>query len=135
MSAIVQFPTPTTFRNLADPTQSTDGATKSYVDSAISSGAATPNLTILSISSEYGTVNTSVHLTANIYFDESSGLKVKSEGSGNVFITNTKVANVIVQNTAPSGVYPGQLWMDSDYGILSVNVGTDYSNVVWIEVA
>ena len=43
MSALVQFPTPTTFRNLAEPTANTDGATKAYVDGAISGGNATAN--------------------------------------------------------------------------------------------
>jgi hypothetical protein len=85
MSAIVQFPTPTTFRNLATPTDNTDGATKAYVDGAISGGSATAN-------------------------------------------------TIFVGSTAPANAIAGYYWLDSDYGILSINCG-DVSNTVWISVS
>jgi len=136
MSALVQFPTPTTFRNLATPTDNTDGATKAYVDSAISGGTATANLTLVSVGGETGSVNTSVNQVGKINFDESKGFRVTNEGSGNVFISSIQVANVIVSNIAPTNVYAGQLWYDIEYGILSVNYGTGpLSNVIWVEVA
>jgi len=78
MAALVQFPTPTVFRNLDTPTANTDGATKAYVD---------------------GAANT-----------------------------------IFVGNTAPANVVAGYYWLDSDYGILSVNVG-DAGNTVFISVS
>ena len=83
MAALVQFPTPTVFRNLDTPTENTDGATKAYVDGVVSAGAA-----------------------------------------------NT----IFVGNTAPANVVAGYYWLDSDYGILSVNVG-DAGNTVFISVS
>lgn len=43
-------------------------------------------------------------------------------------------AQISVTNTAPANVITGALWFDSDYGILSVNLGNE-SNTVWVAVS